>query len=114
MTTCRRPIPPISGAALLSTMLVPGLAADVVTIETSAGRIELPVYVRGGIRDDVIAVPIGQGHRVGSFASRDGAVRGAKGRVHERSRLRVGVCDGYPSNRLPTNDMRSVVPVKVG
>jgi len=42
---------------------------DVVSLETAAGRIELPVYPRGGLRDDVVAVPIGQGHRVGYYAS---------------------------------------------
>jgi len=45
---------------------------DVVAVETSAGRIEGQVYVRGGVRDDVVAVPIGQGHRVGRWASRAG------------------------------------------
>jgi len=42
---------------------------DVVALETAAGRIEVPVYPRGGLRDDVVAVPIGQGHRVGYYAS---------------------------------------------
>jgi molybdopterin-containing oxidoreductase family iron-sulfur binding subunit len=45
---------------------------DVVAIETSAGRIEAQAYVRGGVRDDVVAMPIGQGHRVGHYASRAG------------------------------------------
>ncbi len=43
---------------------------DVVALETSAGRMEVPVHPRGGIRDDVVAVPIGQGHSVGHWASR--------------------------------------------
>ncbi|MDX1649575.1 MAG: 4Fe-4S dicluster domain-containing protein, partial [Myxococcota bacterium] len=47
-------------------------AGDVVALETSAGRIEAAVYPRGGIRDDVVAVPIGQGHTVGHFASKAG------------------------------------------
>ena len=55
---------------------------EVVAIETSAGRIEVSVHPRGGIRDDVVAVPIGQGHRVGRYASRaedgrQGEARGA-------------------------------------
>jgi molybdopterin-containing oxidoreductase family iron-sulfur binding subunit len=55
---------------------------DVVAIETPAGRAEVPVYPRGGIRDDVVALAIGQGHGVGLFASREndghpGEVRGA-------------------------------------
>ena len=45
-------------------------SGDVVSIETSAGSIELAVYPRGGIRDDVVAVPMGQGHSVGYFASK--------------------------------------------
>jgi molybdopterin-containing oxidoreductase family iron-sulfur binding subunit len=45
---------------------------DVLRIETSAGAIELSAYPRGGIRDDVIAVPTGQGHSVGHFASKAG------------------------------------------
>jgi molybdopterin-containing oxidoreductase family iron-sulfur binding subunit len=54
---------------------------DVIAIETSAGRIEVPVFPRGGLRDDVVAVPIGQGHSVGHFASmaesgQPGVVRG--------------------------------------
>ena len=50
---------------------------DLVAIETAAGRLEVPVYPRGGIRDDVIAVAIGQGHTEGWFAARpDGVARG--------------------------------------
>ncbi|NNL86461.1 MAG: 4Fe-4S dicluster domain-containing protein, partial [Myxococcales bacterium] len=54
---------------------------DVIAIETSAGTIEVPVYPRGGIRDDVVAVPIGQGHQHGYWASKTcdgmpGEVRG--------------------------------------
>jgi anaerobic selenocysteine-containing dehydrogenase/Fe-S-cluster-containing dehydrogenase component len=49
---------------------------DVVSVETTFGRIEAPVLPRGGLRDDVVAVAIGQGHSVGLFASRDGAPRG--------------------------------------
>jgi molybdopterin-containing oxidoreductase family iron-sulfur binding subunit len=55
---------------------------DVVAIETSFGRAEVPVLPRGGIRDDVVALAIGQGHSVGLFASgkgdgRPGQTRGA-------------------------------------
>ena len=53
---------------------------DVVAIETSAGRIEVPVHPRGGIRDDVVAVPIGQGHSVGRYASRAGDGRPGEAR----------------------------------
>ena len=57
-------------------------AGDVVAVETTAGRIELPALPRGGIRDDVVAIPIGQGHREGHYASlagdgQPGAARGA-------------------------------------
>lgn len=43
---------------------------DVVDVETKAGKLTLPVVVRGGLRDDVIAIAIGQGHTVGLWASR--------------------------------------------
>ena len=36
------------------------------------GRVEVRRCVRGGIRDDVVAIPIGQGHTVGLYASRAG------------------------------------------
>jgi molybdopterin-containing oxidoreductase family iron-sulfur binding subunit len=45
---------------------------DVARIETEAGAVEVSVYPRGGIRDDVIAIPIGQGHTVGWYASMEG------------------------------------------
>ncbi len=43
---------------------------DVISVQTRAGNIELPVLPRGGIRDDVIAIAIGQGHSVGWYASK--------------------------------------------
>jgi anaerobic selenocysteine-containing dehydrogenase/Fe-S-cluster-containing dehydrogenase component len=46
---------------------------DVVSVETSAGTVELPILPRGGIRDDVIAIAIGQGHSVGFYASKSEA-----------------------------------------
>jgi molybdopterin-containing oxidoreductase family iron-sulfur binding subunit len=57
---------------------------EVIEIETGfgAGSITVPVYPRGGVRDDVVAVAIGQGHTVGFYASREcdgqaGEARGA-------------------------------------
>jgi anaerobic selenocysteine-containing dehydrogenase/Fe-S-cluster-containing dehydrogenase component len=47
---------------------------DVVRVETAQGAVEVSVYPRGGIRDDVIAIPIGQGHTVGHYASHAGDV----------------------------------------
>ncbi|TMA30226.1 MAG: 4Fe-4S dicluster domain-containing protein [Deltaproteobacteria bacterium] len=41
---------------------------DVLAIATPSGKIEVPAWPRGGIRDDVVAVAIGQGHTVGSYA----------------------------------------------
>ena len=38
---------------------------DVISVATSAGSLEVPVVVRSGMRDDVIAISIGQGHTVG-------------------------------------------------
>ena len=54
---------------------------DVLSVRTSAGEVELPVVPRGGIRDDVIAIAIGQGHNVGFYASRieDGQPGGTRG-----------------------------------
>ena len=54
---------------------------DVLSVRTSAGEVELPVVPRGGIRDDVIAISIGQGHNVGFYASRteDGEPGGTRG-----------------------------------
>lgn len=45
---------------------------DVLHVKTSAGEAFVAAYVRGGIRDDVIAIPTGQGHRQGHFASKAG------------------------------------------
>jgi molybdopterin-containing oxidoreductase family iron-sulfur binding subunit len=63
---------------------------DLISVETSAGRLELPVYVRGGIRDDVVAIPVGQGHTVGHYASR--AVDGEPGVARG-----VNVADALPA-----------------
>ncbi len=46
---------------------------DVVAVETPFGRLEAPAVPRGALRDDVIAVAIGQGHTVGRYASRGAA-----------------------------------------
>jgi molybdopterin-containing oxidoreductase family iron-sulfur binding subunit len=56
-------------------------AGDVVAIQTTYGAIEVPVWPRGGIRDDVVAVAIGQGHTTGTYASlaNDGAPGVARG-----------------------------------
>ncbi|HKQ58765.1 MAG TPA: molybdopterin-dependent oxidoreductase [Candidatus Eisenbacteria bacterium] len=35
---------------------------DAVKVETEAGSVELPAYLYGGLRKDVIAIPLGQGH----------------------------------------------------
>jgi len=37
-------------------------AGDPVKVETEAGALELPAYLYAGLRPDVIAVPLGQGH----------------------------------------------------
>ena len=57
-------------------------AGDVVSVETPAGRVEVAAFPRGGIRDDVVALAVGQGHHVGLYAShqndaRPGEARGA-------------------------------------
>ena len=44
---------------------------DILKVTTSAGELEVGAFVRGGIRDDVIAIPTGQGHTVGLYASKE-------------------------------------------
>ncbi len=53
---------------------------DVLAVETPFGSIEVPAFPRGGIRDDVVAIAIGQGHDVGHFASRAGDGRPGEAR----------------------------------
>jgi len=45
---------------------------DVVTVDTGNGSFDASVLPRGGVRDDVIAVPMGQGHTVGHYAALHG------------------------------------------
>ncbi|MCP4035624.1 MAG: 4Fe-4S dicluster domain-containing protein [bacterium] len=45
---------------------------EVVEVSTDAGSVKLPVYPRGAIPDDVIAIATGQGHTVGHYASLEG------------------------------------------
>ncbi len=44
---------------------------DILKVTTAAGELEVGAFVRGGIRDDVIAIPTGQGHTVGRYASKE-------------------------------------------
>ncbi len=44
---------------------------DILAVATSVGTLEVAAFVRGGIRDDVIAIPTGQGHSVGLYASKE-------------------------------------------
>ena len=53
---------------------------------TDAGSIDVSVFPRGGIRDDVVAIPIGQGHTVGYYASMEGDEESAAGRRARRQR----------------------------
>jgi anaerobic selenocysteine-containing dehydrogenase len=47
---------------------------DVLKVSSSQGSLELPVYVYPGLRPDVIAIPVGQGHaQYGRYASNRGA-----------------------------------------
>ena len=66
---------------------------DVISIETTYGTLEVPVWPRGAIRDDVVAVATGQGHTVGRYASlsEDGSSGGARG---------VNVCTLYSTRAL--------------
>ncbi|HBZ69559.1 MAG TPA: hypothetical protein DEP35_07460, partial [Deltaproteobacteria bacterium] len=48
------------------------VAGDVVAIETAGQRhAEVPVVPRGGLRNDVVALAVGQGHTQGLYASRE-------------------------------------------
>ena len=53
---------------------------DVISVETPAGTAEIPVFRRGGIRDDVVAIATGQGHSVGHYASAAGDGRPGEAR----------------------------------
>ena len=46
---------------------------DIVVLESTVGRIEVPVYVHPAAPPDVLAVPLGQGHNVGRWARDRGA-----------------------------------------
>ncbi len=92
---------------------------DLIKIETGvgAGSIEAPAYPRGGVRDDVVAIGIGQGHTVGYYASlagdgRPGEARGvsvvsilpaatdeAGGRAWLSTKARVSATGGF--KRIP-------------
>ena len=45
---------------------------DVVRVETPSGSVEASVFPRGGILDDVIAIPIGGGHTQSHYGSQAG------------------------------------------
>ena len=45
---------------------------DLVQVKTETGAVELPVFPRGGIRDDVVAINMGQGHTTGTYATGHG------------------------------------------
>ena len=45
---------------------------DILAIETQAGSFEVPAVPRGGVRDGVIAIAVGQGHSVGRYAAAEG------------------------------------------
>ncbi len=49
-------------------------SGDPVRVETEAGKLELPAYLYAGLRKDVIAIPLGQGHTAyGRYATGRGA-----------------------------------------
>ncbi len=49
-------------------------SGDPVRVETEAGKLELPAYLYAGLRKDVIAIPLGQGHTAyGRYAKERGA-----------------------------------------
>jgi molybdopterin-containing oxidoreductase family iron-sulfur binding subunit len=49
-------------------------SGDPVRVQTDAGSVELPVYLYAGMRKDIVAVPLGQGHTAyGRYATGRGA-----------------------------------------
>src|SRR3954462_13698631 len=47
---------------------------DVLKVSSAQGSLELPVYIYPGLRPDVIAIPVGQGHtQYGRYAANRGA-----------------------------------------
>ncbi len=75
---------------------------DIVNVTTPAGSIEVPVYVRGGIMDNVIALATGQGHSVGYYAA-DRENGGARG---------VNVNDLLPAEATDEDGGRAWLTVK--
>ncbi len=48
--------------------------ADLLVLQSPAGRINLPAHISGGVRSGVVAVPVGQGHTAfGRYAQHRGA-----------------------------------------
>ena len=70
---------------------------DVISVETPAGSVELSVYPRGGIRDDVIAIPTGQGHSVGHYASHAGDASHEGATAKDAVQRGVNVTDLLPA-----------------
>ena len=70
---------------------------DVISVETPSGSVELSVYPRGGIRDDVIAIPIGQGHTVGHYASHAGDASHQGATAKDAMQRGVNVADLLPA-----------------
>ena len=79
---------------------------DVIAIETSAGRLEVAAYPRGGIRDDVVAVPLGQGHQVGHFASKAGQGLAGVARGVNISKVLANVVDESGGRAWLTESVR--------
>jgi molybdopterin-containing oxidoreductase family iron-sulfur binding subunit len=70
---------------------------DVLRITTESGEIEVSVCPRGGIRDDVIGLPIGQGHTVGYYASMAGDGQPGEARGANIARILPAALDGAGS-----------------
>ena len=70
---------------------------DVISVETPSGSVELSVYPRGGIRDDVIAIPTGQGHTIGHYASHAGDASHEGATAKDALQRGVNVTDLLPA-----------------
>jgi molybdopterin-containing oxidoreductase family iron-sulfur binding subunit len=86
---------------------------DLVALETGAGRVELPVYVYPGLRDDAVAVPLGGPEALAiAPASRDPS--GARAFASTRARVTRATAPPRPLPVLegsPYQHGREIVPV---
>ena len=86
---------------------------DILTIASPQGSIELPAFLYPGLRPDVIAIPVGQGHtQYGRYAAEPRREPAADQRVHTRSGIRGGCADRRQGERGEDGTERSVDSIR--